>query len=121
MGDRRFGQEANVSATIVRQTGRPNLRLVADHGRIIPDPRGPVRIVAPRMVPAKVATQVATRVAADAAFRPPARKIPQEVPPRRVAAASLRLTRRGRLAVTVAVILLVAVVPMVLAVRGYPA
>jgi hypothetical protein len=102
-----------VSATIVRQAARPNLRLVADHGRIIADPRGAVRIVAPRAAP-------------EAAFRPPARELParkprKEIPPRRVATASLRLTRRGRLAVTVGVILLVAAVSMVLAVRGYPA
>jgi hypothetical protein len=104
MGDRRFGQEANVSAMVVRQAGRPNLRLVADHGRIITDPRGPVRTVVGR-----------------ADFHPLARQPRERIPPRRVAAASVRLTRRGRLTVTVAVILLVAVVPMVLAVRGYPA
>jgi hypothetical protein len=99
---RLFGQEANVSATIVRQAARTNLRLVADHGRIIPDPRGAVR-TCPRAAPV--------------VSRAPAREPREGIPRRRVAPASVRITRRGRLAVTVGVILVMTAISMVLAVR----
>lgn len=128
-----------MSTTMVRQAGRAGatrrggLRLVADHGRVIGDLRpheGTVRQAALRTaVPAGggVATGVAgrsenerRRVAAGVSARPPARPParPLAQPPARAKRPPVRLTRRGRLVVTVALALLVAAGSMALGVAG---
>ena len=130
-----------MSTTMVRQAGRAGatrrggLRLVADHGRVIGDLRpheGTVRQAALRTA-VPTGTGVATRVAGRsenerrrvAAGAPAGVPIGQEPSartggrqPARAKRPPVRLTRRGRLVVTVALALLVAATSMALAVAG---
>lgn len=90
---------------MVRDMGRRDLRLVADHGRIIAGHRKAVRTEAPGALVNAVAPAVA-------------RSPVDEIAGGRGTPAPVRLTRRGRLVLTVTVTLLVAAISMVLAAWG---
>lgn len=80
------------------------LRLVADHGRLLPREQAVRRQAAPRRaVPREPARRVATRPG-----KVPYRPVPERVP--------IRLTRRGRVVVAAAVVLLVGTVVLLVGV-----